>query len=83
MISRTSTLASVLLMATALSSANAADMTQDRALKADAEPQNWILHHQNYEGHRFSRLKEITTENVKNLKVAYTVALGGYQSGGR
>ncbi len=80
---RTGALASALLMATALSSANAADMTHERGLKADSEPQNWLLHHQNFEAHRYSRLKEITPDNVKGLKVAYTVALGGYQSGGR
>src|SRR5215471_13581450 len=68
---------------TALTPAQAADMTFDRALNAGKEPQNWILHHGNYQGHRFSLLKEINTDTVKNLKVAYTVALGGFQSGGR
>ena len=82
-ISKRGALASALLMATALSTAHAADMTQERALKADSEPQNWILHAQNFEGHRFSRLKEINVDNAKNLKLAYTVALGGFQSGGR
>ena len=47
------------------------------------EPQNWILHHGNYQGHRFSALKEINTDNVKNLKLAFTVALGGFEGGGR
>jgi len=79
----TGTLAGALLMATAMSPLLAADMTMERAVKADSEPQNWILHHQNYEGHRYSRLKDINVDNVKNLKIAYTVALGGYQSGGR
>jgi glucose dehydrogenase len=40
-------------------------------------------HHGNYQGHRFSLLKEINTETVKNLKPAFTVALSGFQSGGR
>src|SRR5215470_10514467 len=43
----------------ALSGARAADMSFERALNADREPQNWLLHHKNYQGHRFSVLKEI------------------------
>jgi alcohol dehydrogenase (cytochrome c) len=60
----------------------AADMSFERALNADSEPQNWILHHKNYQGHRFSQLKEINADTVKNLRVAFTVALGGMESGG-
>src|SRR5215471_21260098 len=67
---------------TALTPAQAADMTFDRALNAGKEPQNWILHHGNYQGHRFSQLKEINTDTVKNLKVAFTVALGGFEGAG-
>ena len=66
----TGSLASSLLLATALSSVHAADMTFERALKADAEPQNWILHHQNYAAHRYSRLNEINQTTIKNLRVA-------------
>ncbi len=72
-----------LLITTALTSARAADMTNERALNPQREPQNWVLHHGNYQGHRFSLLKEINTETVKNLKPAFTVALSGFQSGGR
>jgi alcohol dehydrogenase (cytochrome c) len=72
-----------LLLATALTPANAADMTNDRMLNPQREPQNWLLHHGNYQGHRFSALKEINTDTVKNLRPAFTVALGGFQSGGR
>jgi len=43
-----------LLTATALTPAGAADMTHERALSVAKEPQNWLLHHGNYEGHRFS-----------------------------
>jgi alcohol dehydrogenase (cytochrome c) len=74
---------SSLLMATALAPAGAADMTQERALNPQREPQNWILHHGNYQGHRFSLLRDINTDTVKNLKPAFTVALSGFQSGGR
>jgi alcohol dehydrogenase (cytochrome c) len=72
-----------LLVATALTPARAADMTNDRALNPQREPQNWILHHGNYQGHRFSTLNEINADTVKNLKPVFTVALSGFQSGGR
>ena len=73
---------SSLLLATALTPAGAADMTFERALNASKEPHNWLLHHGNYEGYRFSGLKTINTDNVKNLKVAFTVALGGIEGAG-
>jgi alcohol dehydrogenase (cytochrome c) len=75
--------ASALLMATVLTPARAADMTNDRLLNPQREPQNWILHHGNYQGHRFSALKEINTETAPGLRLAYTVALSGFQAGGR
>ena len=72
-----------ILAATALTPAGAGDMTFERALNADKEPQNWLLHHGNFEGHRFTQLKEINTDSVKNLKLVFSVALGGFESGGR
>ncbi len=52
-------IAALLLMASALTPVSAADMTHERALTASSkEPQNWFLHHGNYEGHRFSQLKD-------------------------
>ncbi len=71
-----------LLMASALTPVCAADMTFERALAASKEPQNWLMNHGNYEGHRFSQLKTINTSNVKDLKIAFSVALGGYEGAG-
>ncbi len=53
----------------------AADVTKARLENADAEPQNWLLGFQNYSSHRFSRLNQINRDNVKNLKVAFTISL--------
>src|SRR4029077_18581510 len=72
-----------LLAATALTPVRATGMTHERTLNPQREPQNWILHHGNYQGHRYSLLKEINTDTIKNLKPAFTVALSGFQSGGR
>src|SRR5215813_664761 len=76
-------LVSSFLLAKAFTSAHAADVTNERLLNPQREPQNWILHHGNYQGHRFSLLKEINTDTVKNMRLAFAVALGGFQSGGR
>src|SRR3977135_3932546 len=81
-LSRAATVTASLLMATALIPVWAADMTHERALAVAKEPQNWLLHHGNYEGHRFAALKEINTGNVKGLKLAFTVALAGFEGGG-
>jgi alcohol dehydrogenase (cytochrome c) len=65
------------------SPARAADeVTQDRLLNADKEQGNWIQHHKDYTSHRFSTLKEINRDTVKNLKVAWTMPLGGIEGGG-
>ena len=58
------------------------EVTQDRLLNADTEPGNWILHHKNFSAHRFSSLNEINRDTVKNLKVAWTLHLGGIEGGG-
>jgi alcohol dehydrogenase (cytochrome c) len=80
---RSLSIAAMLLMASALTPVSAADMTHERALTASSkEPQNWLLHHGNYEGHRFSQLKTINTGNVKDLKIAFSVALGGIEGAG-
>jgi alcohol dehydrogenase (cytochrome c) len=76
-------LAALLVSASMAQIARAGDMSFERALNADREPENWLLHHKNYQGHRFSQLKEINTATVGGLRLAFTVGLGGLQSGGR
>ncbi len=55
----------------------AADVTPDRLINADKEPQNWLMNHRTYDGQRFSPLARITRDNVKNLRLAFAVPLGG------
>ncbi len=64
------------VLATA-SSALAAEVTPERLINANREPQNWLMNHRTYDGQRFSPLAGITKDNVKNLKLAYAVPLGG------
>ena len=58
------------------------DNYTERLIKANEEPQNWLHHHGTYDANRFSPLKEINRENIGQLKVAWTYALGGTSGGG-
>src|ERR1700688_4256456 len=55
----------------------AAEVTAERLVNADKEPQNWLMNHRTYDGQRFSPLSRINKGNVKGLHLAYAVALGG------
>jgi alcohol dehydrogenase (cytochrome c) len=55
----------------------AAEVTSDRLANADKEPQNWLMNHRTYDSHRYSPLDRINMGNVKSLKLAYAVAIGG------
>src|ERR1700751_1618328 len=59
------------------SPALAAEVTPERLLNVDKEPQNWLMNHRSYNGQRYSPLSRINKETVKGLKLAYAVALGG------
>jgi len=66
------------LLATAVLAAApalAAEVTPQRL--ANPEPQNWLMNHRTYDAQRFSPLDMINKGNVKNLKLAYAVAIGG------
>jgi alcohol dehydrogenase (cytochrome c) len=65
--------ACVLLAGT--SAARAADITYERL--ANPEPQNWLMHHHDFGGQRFSALATIDKSNIKNMKLLFAVALGG------
>src|ERR1700690_713721 len=55
----------------------AAEVTSQRLINADKEPQNWLMNHRTYDGQPFSPLDQVNKSNVKSLKLAYAVALGG------
>src|SRR5579871_3241472 len=55
----------------------AAEVTPERLVNADKEPQNWLMNHRTYDGQRFSPLDQINKTTVKGLKLAYAVAIGG------
>src|SRR5262249_15020462 len=59
----------------AVAPAFAAEVTPQRL--AHPESQNWLMNHRTYDGQRFSPLARINRDNVKGLRLAYAVPLGG------
>src|SRR6516165_8372778 len=55
----------------------AAEVTPERLVNADREPQNWLMNHHTYDAQRFSPLDKINKGNIKDLKLGYAVAIGG------
>jgi alcohol dehydrogenase (cytochrome c) len=55
----------------------AADVTPERLANPDKEPQNWLMNHRTYDAQRFSPLTRINKDNVKSLKLAFAVPIGG------
>jgi hypothetical protein len=53
------------------------EVTPERLINADREPHNWLMNHRTYDSQRYSPLDKINKANVKSLKIAYAVAIGG------
>ncbi len=46
-------------------------VTFERLLRADQEPGNWLMYSNTYNSWRYSRLDQINTQNVKDLRVKW------------
>src|SRR6516162_5470008 len=53
------------------------EVTPNRLVNADNEPGNWLMNHRTYDAQRFSPLDQINKTNIKSLRLAYAVAIGG------
>jgi alcohol dehydrogenase (cytochrome c) len=62
------TLFLILLLATA---SLRAQVSFERLLRADREPQNWLTYSGTVQSQRFSQLTQITPDNVKNLELQW------------
>ena len=58
-------------------------VNKDRLINAQNEPQNWLMMNGDYGSQRYSKLTQITRENVKNLRLVWALALGGMQDIGQ
>jgi alcohol dehydrogenase (cytochrome c) len=59
------------------------NVSQERLLNAQNEPQNWLMMNGDYSSTRYSKLTQINRDNVKNLRLVWALALGGMQDVGR
>jgi alcohol dehydrogenase (cytochrome c) len=58
-------------------------VNKDRLISAQNEPQNWLMMNGDYGSTRYSKLSQISRENVKNLRLVWAMALGGMQDVGQ
>ena len=58
-------------------------VNKDRLINAMNEPQNWLLMNGDYGAQRYSKLTQINRTNVKDLRMVWTLALGGMQDVGQ
>ena len=65
------TVAGLLTLAALIPYALHAQVSSERLLRADEEPQNWLTYSGTYSGHRHSRLKQIDSSNVRDLEVKW------------
>ncbi len=64
-------------LATGATRVSAAELDGNALLNADQNPNDWVMYHQSYKAWHFSPLDQITTSNVKDLKVAWMHSPGG------
>ena len=61
-----------ILLALVASASLSAQVTSDRLLHPEREPQNWLMYSGSYSGHRYSPLSQINRTNVKNLQLKWS-----------
>jgi alcohol dehydrogenase (cytochrome c) len=61
----------IVIVIAALGAPAFAQVSYDRIVKADAEPQNWLTYSGTYAGHRYSPLTQIDKATVADLKMAW------------
>ena len=62
-------------LAAGTSMGHAAEVTFERL--RSPEPQNWLMNHSDFAAQRYSALDKINKSNVRNMKFAFAVAIGG------
>ncbi|TXS96020.1 PQQ-dependent dehydrogenase, methanol/ethanol family [Parahaliea maris] len=65
-------IAPLLLASCLAASAQGKAVTEERLVKADSEPGNWMSTGRNYGEERYSPLKQVTDDNVDNLGLAWS-----------
>jgi len=76
-------IAAVALVAATVAAQYSMTVNKDRLVNAQNEPQNWLMMNGDYGSTRYSKLSQISRENVKNLRLIWAMALGGMQDVGQ
>src|SRR5437588_12094649 len=79
----TVTAAATVLTAATLVAQYKMTVNRDRLVNAQNEPQNWLMMNGDYGSQRYSKLTQITRDNVKSLRMVWALALGGLQDVGQ
>jgi alcohol dehydrogenase (cytochrome c) len=58
-------------------------VNRERLLNSQNEPQNWLMMNGDYGSQRYSKLTQINRDNVKDLRMVWTLALRGMQDVGQ
>ena len=61
--------------------AGAAEIDADALLRADENPNDWLMYHQSYKSWNYSALDQINANNVKDLKVVWMHTPGANKRG--
>src|SRR6266511_1241959 len=78
-----SCIAAAALATVTLSAQYSMTVNRDRLNNAQNEPQNWLMMNGDYASTRYSKLTQINRGNVKDLRLVWTLALGGMQDVGQ
>jgi PQQ-dependent dehydrogenase (methanol/ethanol family) len=65
-----------LLLAAAVALPTSAALANDELIKLSKDPNQWVMPTGDYANHRYSTLKEINKDNVKNLHPVWTFSTG-------
>ena len=73
----------IALLLSLLATNVSAQVSFERILNAEDEPENWLTYNGGYKSQRYSKLDQITPENVSDLKLQWTLqnqVFGAWQS---
>ena len=76
-------ISAVVLVAATVAAQYTMTVNTDRLINAQNEPQNWLMMNGDYGSTRYSKLSQISRENVKTLRLVWAMALGGMQDVGQ
>ena len=69
-----------LLLVAVLPTAAAGQVTFERLLNADDEPENWLTYSGSYSSNRYTKLDQIAADNVDDLELSWVFQAGSLEA---